>query len=334
MVAVTAGVEIGHAGHHLEGAAEAAVDKPLAVQPLVQGRGLAKQQVAGHVAGDGQPQPVRPVFGGDALVARQELGHGDLHLPGRLLLGHLRRLLAVVPGDDGAALPGQDAPCQVHHVHRVHVAHHREDHVGGGVERLVAVVQRLSGDLPDGLDAARHGDAAGVVLIQGLHHPGIDLPVGVVLDHADLLADDALLLGNALLGKIGDGHEGQQNLQILLKMVGGVEVVAGHGVGGEGVGLRTVLRQFLKGVALLGVEHLVLQIVGDARRGVQPLAVQLEAHVHAAVAGGEEGVLLDIAGLGHHADHQAVGQGLPEDRLAYPLVKGLSHSAASFPFRK
>ena len=53
-----------------------------------------------------------------------------------------------------------------------------------------------------------------MAMIQGLHHPGVELPVGVVLDHADLLADDALLLGHALLGEIGDGDEGQQDLQI------------------------------------------------------------------------------------------------------------------------
>ena len=117
-------------------------------------------------------------------------------------------------------------------------------------------------------------------------------------------------------------------------MVRGVEIVARHGVGGEGVGLRAVFRQLLEGISLLGVEHLVLQIVGNARRGVQPLAVQAEAGVHAAVAGGEEGVLFCVAGLGHHTDLQTVGQRLPVDRLADALVKALFHSAASFPFRK
>ena len=217
---------------------------------------------------------------------------------------------------------------------RVHIAHHRQNHVGGGVEGLVAVVQRLRRDMGDALHRAGDGGPGGALLVQGLHHPGVELPVRVVLDHADLLADDALLLGHALLGEIGDGDEGQQDLQVLLKVLRGVEVVAGHGVGGEGVGLRAVLGQLLEGVALLGVEHLVLQIVGDARRGVQPLAVQAEAGVHAAVPGGEEGVLLGMLRLGDHADLQADGQNLPVDGLADPLVKRLLHSAASFPFRK
>ena len=113
-----------------------------------------------------------------------------------------------------------------------------------------------------------------------------------------------------------------------------VEVVGRHGVGGEGIGLRAVFRQFLKGVALPGVEHLVLQVMGDARRGVQPLAIQQEAGVHTAVAGGEEGILLGVAGLGDHADLQAVGQLLPADLFADALVKELLHASTSFPFRK
>ena len=78
----------------------------------------------------------------------------------------------------------------------------------------------------------------------------------------------------------------------------------------------------------------MLQIVGDARRGIQPLAVQPEAGVHAAVAGGEKRILFGVAGLGNHADLQSVGQPLPADLLADPLIKKLFHASASFPFRK
>ena len=217
---------------------------------------------------------------------------------------------------------------------RIHVAHHCQNHVRGGVECLVAVVQRLRCDVGDTLHRPGDRGPGSALLVQGLHHPGIELPVGVVLDHADLLADDALLLGHALLREIGDRDEGQQDLQILLKVLRGVEVVAGHGVGGEGIGLRAVFRQLLEGVTLLGVEHLVLQVVGDARRCVQPLTVQTEAGVHPAVPGGKEGVLLGVLRLGDHADLQSVGQHLPVDGLADPLVKRLLHSAVSFPFRK
>ena len=117
-------------------------------------------------------------------------------------------------------------------------------------------------------------------------------------------------------------------------MGGGIKIIAGDGVGGKGVGLRAVFGQLLKGIALLGVEHLMLQIVGDARRSIQPLAVQAETGIHAAVAGGEKGIALGIVPLGHDVDAQAVGQRLPADGLADALVKGLFHACASFPFRK
>ena len=137
----------------------------------------------------------------------------------------------------------------------------------------MAVVEGLRRDVGDALHGSGDGGPGGGDLIESPEQPGVNLPVGVVLDHADFLADDALLLVHALLGEVGDGDEGQQNLQIFVKVVRGVEVVPGHGVGGEGVGLCAVFRQFLKGVALLGVEHLVFQIVGNSGGGVHPLAV-------------------------------------------------------------
>jgi hypothetical protein len=49
LLALAPGVEVGHAGHQLEGPAEAGVDEALAVEPLVQGAGFAEEQVAGQV---------------------------------------------------------------------------------------------------------------------------------------------------------------------------------------------------------------------------------------------------------------------------------------------
>ena len=72
----------------------------------------------------------------------------------------------------------------------------------------------------------------------------------------------------ALLREIGHGDEGEQDLQILPEVLRGVEIVPGHGVGSKSVGLSAIFRQFLEGVALLGIEHLVLQIVGDSGRRV------------------------------------------------------------------
>ena len=117
-------------------------------------------------------------------------------------------------------------------------------------------------------------------------------------------------------------------------MLGAVEIVGSDGVAGVGVGLGPTPGQVLHGAAVGGVEHLVLQIVGDAGRGIQPLAVQPEAHIHAAVAGGEEGKFPGIAGLGHHADGQAVGQGLPDGLFPDAGVGKGFHQAPSFPCRK
>ena len=73
--------------------------------------------------------------------------------------------------------------------------------------------------------------------------------------------------------------------------------------GGSPVG-----RQILEGVAVLGIEHLVLKEVGHTGRALMPLAVQTEFHVHAAVVGGKKGVALLKLGPPVHIDVQAVGQ--------------------------
>ena len=51
-------------------------------------------------------------------------------------------------------------------------------------------------------------------------------------------------------------------------MFGRIEIISGHSVGGKGIGLGSVGGQILKGVALLCVEHLMLQIMGNAGRGI------------------------------------------------------------------
>ena len=128
---------------------------------------------------------------------------------------------------------------------RVHIAHHRQNHVGRGIKRLVAVIQRVRGDFGNALYRTCNAGAGRMAMIHGPQHPGVDLPVGVVLDHADLLTDDPLLLGNALIGEIRNRDKRQQDPQILLEMLGRVKVIGRHGVGGKGIRLRAVLRQFL-----------------------------------------------------------------------------------------
>ena len=113
-----------------------------------------------------------------------------------------------------------------------------------------------------------------------------------------------------------------------------IKIVSGDGVGGEGIGLRAVFCQLLKGVSLLRVKHLMLQIVRNARRGVQPLAIQLKAQVHAAVPGGKERIFPGKSGLHHHIYRQPVGQGLAHYPFPYPAIDFFTHCAVSFPVRK
>ena len=192
----------------------------------------------------------------------------------------------------------------------------------------MATVQGLGSDVGDALHGAGHGDTGGALPVQGLQHPLIDLPLRVVLDHADLLSNDALLLGHALVGEVRHRHKGQQLPQIFVKMLRAVEVVGRHGVAGEGVRLGAVFGHLLHGVSVGGVEHLVFQIVGDACRGILPCAVLLKAQVHAAVAGG---VFPGVAGLVDHIGRQAVFQAAEGHRL---VNAGIIHPHASFPFRK
>ena len=98
----------------------------------------------------------------------------------------------------------------------------------------------------------------GYLAVEGREELLVDLPVGVILHHADLLGDDAPLLVHAFLSEVGDGDKAEEDLQVLLKVLRAVEVVARQGAGGEGVGLGPVFRQVLHGAAVLGVEHLVL----------------------------------------------------------------------------
>ena len=104
----------------------------------------------------------------------------------------------------------------------------------------MAVIKCIGAYLRDALDAACHLIADGVVLIQHTHEPVVDDIAGVVLDHAYLLSDDALLLLHGLVGEVGGGDKLQQHAQVFLKARGAVKIIGGHAAGGEGVGLGSV----------------------------------------------------------------------------------------------
>ncbi|MPM67710.1 hypothetical protein SDC9_114634 [bioreactor metagenome] len=172
----------------------------------------------------------------------------------------------------------------------------------------MAGVEGFRGNLGDGLVGAGHRHPHRMVLIQRGQQIHEHLPVWIILNHGNFLADNALLLVHALLGKPGHGHKGQENPQIVLKFFGAFKIIARNCSAGEGVGRGAVGRQVLKGVAVLGVEELVLQEMGHAGGGVLPDAVHLIAHVHAAVIGGKKGVALAEFRLGEHVNGQPVIQ--------------------------
>ena len=91
-------------------------------------------------------------------------------------------------------------------------------------------------------------------------------PIRAVIVHFDLLADDALLFGDGLCGKIRMGHHLQQHIQALLQLAGGGEQVAGAVKNRKGIGIGPCAGKLCKCVAILILEHLVLQKMSGARR--------------------------------------------------------------------
>ncbi len=122
------------------------------------------------------------------------------------------------------------------------------------------------------LYAASHGVPDGVAGIEAFHQVQVYHKAGVVLNHAYFLADYALLLFHALRREIGDGNKAQKGAQIIVKALGTLKIIGGHGVAGKSVGLGPVGGEHGQGVVpVRGVKHLVLEKVGHSGRGVNPL---------------------------------------------------------------
>ena len=97
-----------------------------------------------------------------------------------------------------------------------------------GARDAVAGIERLGRDLRDALDRTGHGVARAVARHQAAHQVAPYGAVGVVVSHADLLRDDALLLFHRLRREIRSGHEMQQHSQVLLKMLGALKIICRH----------------------------------------------------------------------------------------------------------
>ena len=170
----------------------------------------------------------------------------------------------------------------------------------------MALVQGVRRDLGDALKRAQDGDPDRVMVVQGqmqvVRQPG----PGRIVVHLDLLADDAPLLFHALGREIGRGHKPEQQLQILVKGLGTVEIVGRDAVAGKGVGACPGAGKGLHHVHIRQIEHLVLQIVGHPGGAGLLHPVQEIALVHGAVVRGEHGKIPGKAGLGDHPQPQAV----------------------------
>ena len=116
----------------------------------------------------------------------------------------------------------------------------------------------------------------------------------------------------------------------LVKALGAVEVVGSNVGGGEGVGGSAVGGQQVQCIAVGHIEHLVLQVVGDAGGGIAPLTVHGEAAVCSAVIGGKYRKGGVVIGLGDNADGQTIGQSLGVQDFMYAvIVFNVHHSSSS-----
>ena len=186
-----------------------------------------------------------------------------------------------------------------------------QHHVVGGIERLAAVVQHLRRDLCNAFHRARNVAADGVAVIQALAQAGDEPPVGAVIIHFDLLPDDALLLGDGLLSKVGTAHHAQQHIQAFVQLLGGGKQVTGAVKAGKGIGVGTGLGELCKGIAVLILKHLVFQKMRHPGGQVHFPAVHPEIPVDGAKAGGIDDMSAGIARHGPHQHRQARGQHLP-----------------------
>ena len=148
-------------------------------------------------------------------------------------------------------------------------------------------------------------------MVQAFEQTGDEPPVRAVIVHFDLLPDDALFFCNGLLGKVGVPHHAQQHVQTFVQLLGSREQVAGTVKAGKGVGVGARLCVLGKGIAVLVLEHFVLQKMRYTGRQMHRLPVQAEIPVDGAELGSIDHMGAGIPRHGAHQHCQAGGQGLP-----------------------
>ena len=197
----------------------------------------------------------------------------------------------------------------------------------------MAVIERFGGDLRDAIHGSGYTVADGVMSIEHFQKIIVDRKAGVILSHADLLGDDALLLLHGLVGKVRSGDEMQQHAQVFFKALGTLEVVAGDARRGEGVGVGPVCREDIQGtVAVRQVEHLVFEIVGHARRSIELAPVHGEAAAGTAIIGGKGSIEGGKVLLRHHAHLKTVVKNGGKQRFADTGIIKLLYLHLPYPF--
>ena len=152
-------------------------------------------------------------------------------------------------------------------------------------------------------------------MIQTLAQAGDEPPVRAVIVHLYLLPDDALLFGDGLLGKVGMPHHAQQHVKALVQLFRGRKEVAGAVEGRESIGIRAGLGELCKGIAVLILEHLVLEEMGHTGGQMHFPLPQPEIPVDGAEAGGVNDMGAGVARHGADEYGQPRGQN-------FPLVSG------------
>ena len=191
------------------------------------------------------------------------------------------------------------------------VARCGQHHIARGIESPAAIVEHPGGYLGNALHRARNVAADGMAVVQALTQAGDEPPVRAVIVHFDLLPDDALLLGDGLLGEVGASHHAQQHVEALVQLFCGRKEIAGAVEGGEGIGVGAGLGKLCKGVAILVLKHLVLEEMGYTGGQMHLPLPQPEVPVDGAEAGCIDDMGAGVARHGADEDSQPRGQGLP-----------------------
>ena len=122
---------------------------------------------------------------------------------------------------------------------------------------------------------------------------------------------------NSFSREIRSRDEFEKHSQILFKRLCALKVVTGDVRSSKSVRICSVCSEYFQCVFSVGhIEHLVLQKVGDACRGINKLSVKSEAPPGSAVAGRKNGISRHKLWLFYNFNPETVGKHSGKDLLA------------------